>query len=273
MENLTEYTYESSPSIVFNDISDPNNFYKILFLLLDTEVRNIEDPKMNEGIEDFDSILGKGLLKGRVAIVAEDLPTLNLMIANLKEAMNPRLTQENVNSDEGYLPFSWTEDIGGTEHALEVYAKPVEIPRFIKDEKGSGAIVDFLLKIKEPKKFSQGTKTITLNAASATGANDNDGDMPSYPVITITGPTNASPRITNVVTGEYIEINDTLSGGQVYVIDCKKATILKGGVNAYGNKTAGSTFFDLNSGLVSLQQTNLGASGVATIVYRDAWTL
>lgn len=273
MEALTVYTYESSPNIAFNDVTDPDNFYKLLFLLLDTEVRNIEDPKPDEGIEDFDSILGKGLLKGRVAIIAEDLPTLNLMIANLKEAMNPRLTQENDASDEGYLPFSWPENIGGTEYDLEVYAKPVEIPKFVKDEKGSGAIVEFLLKIKEPKKFSQSTKTVTLNNSNVTGSNDNDGDMPTYPVITITGPTNASPRITNAVTGEYIEINDTLIGGDSYVIDTKKATITKNGANAYSSKTAASTFFDLNSGAVTLIQANLGASGQAAIVYRDAWTL
>lgn len=273
MSNLTAYTYESTPNINFNDFTDPDNYIKLLFLLLDTEVRNIEDPKIDEGIEDFSSILGKGLLKGRAAVVAEDLPTLNLMIANLKKAMNPRLTQDNGSSDEGYLPFSWTEDIGGTEYDLQVYAKPVEVPRFVKDEKGSGAIVDFLMKIKSPKKYSQDTKVVTLNAASVTGGNTNDGDMPSYPVITITGPTNASPKITNVETGEYMEINDTLAGGEVYVIDCKKATILKDNVNAYGNKTSGSTFFDLNSGAVSLQQDNLGASGVAAIEYRDAWTL
>lgn len=244
-----------------------------MFLLLDTEVRNIEDPKMDEGIEDFDSILGKGLIKGRVAIIAEDIATLNEMIADLKEAFNPRLTQENGDSDEGYLPFSWPEDIGGTTHNLMVQAKPVEIPKFIKDEKGSGAIVDFLLKIKEPKKVSQSTKTITLNAASLTGTNDNDGDMPVYPVVTITGPTSASPKVLYVETGEYMEINDTLSGGQSYVIDFKKATILKGGVNAYGNKTSGSKFFDLNSGTITLIATNLGASGVAAVVYRDAFTL
>ncbi len=269
----TVYTYESSPNIAFNDVSDPDNFYKLDYLLLDTEVRNIEDPKPNEGIEDFNSILGKGLLKARVSIIAEDIATLNEMVANLKKACNPRLTQENGNSDEGYLPFSWTDVVGSTSYAVEVYAKPVEIPKVIKDERGSGAKVDILMKIKEPKKFSQSTKTVTLNAANVTASNDNDGDMPTYPVITIVGPTNASPRVTNSVTGEYIEINDTLTGGQTIVIDCKKATILKNGVNAYGSKTSGSKFFDLNSGAVNLAQTNLGASGVATVVYRDAWTL
>jgi len=272
MEALTKYTYQSSPVIAFNDIADPKNWYKVLSIMLDTEVRNVEDPKTNEGIADFSSILGKGLLKIRVAIYAESTAKLNLMVYNLKEAFNPRLTQENSNSDEGYLPFQWTDVVDTDTFNLQVYAKPVEIPKVVRTEKGSGTIVEITCKIKEPKKVGQATKTIVLTAAAATGVTGNSGDMPAYPVITITGPTAANPKILYNETGEYIQIDTTILTGHVVIIDCKKATITDNGTNIYGYKHAGSTFFDIKSGTVTLIGSNL-STGNVSVVFRDSWTL
>ncbi len=272
MQALTAYTYQSSPVIKFNDLTDPKNWYQILSIMLDTEVRNVEDPKMNEGIEDFSSILGKGILKIKAAVIAESPAKLNELIYNLKEAFNPRLTQENSSSDEGYLPFQWTDVVGADTFNLQVYAKPVEIPKFVRNEKGSGTIVEITCKIKEPKKVSQSTKTVTLTNAAATGTNDNDGDMPAYPVITITGPTAANPKVLYSQTGEYIQLDTTIASGHVVTIDCKKATITDNGTNIYSYKNAGSTFFDLKSGAVTLIGSNLSTGNIA-VVYRDSWTL
>lgn len=274
MSALTQYTYDSNPDIIFNDnTTDPDNWYKLLSLLLDTEVRNVEDSDPEQGIIDYDSTLGKGLIEGRVALFAEDIANLNLLVQNLKKAFNPILTELNSESDEGFLPLKWTMVLGVDSYNVQVYAKPVEIPKIVLDENGAGGVARILMKAKDPIKVSQTQKTVTLTTAAATGTDTNDGDMPAYPTITITGPTNASPRITNQETGEYIEINDTLAGGEVYVIDTREATILKDGVNAYSAKTAASTFFNLRGGDVTLIATNLGASGQAAVVYRDAWTL
>ncbi len=268
----TEYTYDSSPDIVFNDITDPNNWYRINSILLDTEVRNVEDPKMDEGIEEFTTTLGKGLLQMEVSVFAESEAKLNELLFNLKKAFNPVLTQENVDADDGYLPFKWTETIGATSYNLQAYAKPLEIPKVVRNWRGTGAIVKILCKIKEPKKVGQTTKTITLNSGALTGTNDNDGDMGAYPVITITGPTGTNPKVLYNETGEFVQFNDTLTGGQVVVIDCKKSTVKKDGVNAYGSLATTSTFFKIKSGTVTLIGTNVSTGSIA-VTYRDSFTL
>lgn len=276
-ENMTEFTYDSNPDIVFNDTSDLDNLFELPVYLPDTQVQNVEDLKPFQGIEDYTSILGKGLFKARVYIRAENFNRLQYMIRQIKQAFNPKLTQLNADSDEGYLPFKWNLvlDNGTTEttYPVRIMLKPMEIPRIQIDEKsGAGAIVDLLLKAKDPIMELQTTKTITVNSGSLTGTNDNDGDMPAAPVITITGPTAASPKVTYSATGEYIEIDDTLAGGEVYVIDCSKATVEKDGVNAYGNLAAGSNFFKFRSGTVTVIGVNL-SSGNVSATYRDAWTL
>lgn len=285
MTDIIKYKYSSSPEIVFNDKNltgdfktNDDNWVKLSDYLPDTRVENIEDIRHLEGIEDFDSMLSKGIFRLRLSIYASSFNRAAKLIAQVKKAFNPKLTQLNSASDEGYLPFDWTEtwDDGTTQETFDfrVYLKPVEIPRVMKSEgDGTGSRFEILLKAKDPRRVSQAQKTITLNNASLTGTDDNDGDMPTWPIITITGPTNASPKITYNEQGEYIEINDTLAGGEVVVINPYKSSIEKDGVNAYSTKGSGSKFFDLHSGDITLIAENLGASGSVAVVYRDAWTL
>ena len=272
MSARTQFTFDSTPNIVFNDnTTDPLNWYNLTNRLFDTEVRNVEDTKRDQGIEDYDSVLSKGLAKLKVAIFAESMGKLNELVMNLKKAFNPLLTQENVASDEGYLPIQWTEVINTTSYAVEVWVKAIEIPRVQLNENGTGATTEISLKAKDPVKVSQTTKGITvLNGASATGTNS--GDMPASVVITLTGPTAANPKVTYTQTGEYMQISDTLGPADVYVIDHKNATIKKNGVNAYDKKATGSVFFDLNSGAITLAGLNL-STGNAAVAYKDTWTL
>ena len=267
-----EYLLDSEPEITFNKNTDKDNWYRLISIIFDTNVRNIEDEKIDMGIEDYDSKLGKGTGRLKVGVFAASEGKLNKLIADLKEALNPILMQENPNSDEGYLPFKWTETIDTTAYNMEVWVKSLEIPRVLLNENGSGAITECNIKAKEPKKFSQETIDIIVHTASATGTGTNAGDMPTYPTITITGPSQASPKIYYSETGEYFEVNDTLGLGDEYIIDCKEATVKKNGVNAYDKKTAGSKFLSLKSGVITIVCSNL-SSGHAHVAFKSAWTL
>ena len=274
MADLTQYTWEGIPQIVFNSTTDPDNFYRLQTYLPDTFIRNIEDEKPNaDGIIDYDSSLGKGLFRLQVDIFASTLAKRNLMIANLKKSFNPRLLQLAAPTDAdiadgGYAPLTWTEERYGGDIAVRVMLKPLEIPKIIKSEhSGSGVSVVILLKAKDPWMESQTAKTIT-------GADDstNDGDMPAYPIITITGDTGANPKVTYHETGEYIQIDDNMTGSDVYIIDCGKATVTKNGSNAYQYLNSGSTFFMIQSGVVTIDLADTGTA-VVTVVFRDTYTL
>lgn len=275
MADLTQYTWNGVPTIIFNDnTTDADNWYRLQRLIPDTFVRNIEDEKANaDGIVDYDTFLGKGILRLQVEIFAEDLANRNTLIANLKKSFNPRLLQIIADSDAdiesgGYTPLAWTEERSGGDIAVQVLLKPVEIPRVAKGEHdGSGTSFEVLLKAKNPWMVSQTAKTITGAAAST-----NAGDMLAYPVITITGDAGTNPRVTYSETGEYIQIDDNPIGGDVYIIDCANATVTKNGANAYQYLNSGSTFFGIRSGAVNIAIAN-GGTAVITTVYRDTYTL
>lgn len=275
MSALTEYTWKGNPELVFNDTStDPDNYYRITQYLSDTFVRNLEDERPNaDGIIDYDSYYGKGILRIPVDIIAEDLASLNQMIANIKQSFNPRLLQIDAPTDSdietgGYAPLEWTEVRGSTSLNLRILLKPLEIPRVVYDEKyGSGRRVELLLKAKDPFKESQTAKTIT-----GAGSNTNAGDMLAYPIITIAGDTGANPKVTYSQTGEYIQIDNNLGAGDTVIIDCKNATVTKNGSNAYQYLNSGSTFFGLKSGTVTIALSDVGSATV-TVAYRDTFTL
>ena len=268
---LTQYVFASNPTITFNDTTDINNYYRLDAFFPDTVVKNIEDVKPLEGIQDYGSELTKGFIKLRVAIVADSETHFNDPVRALKKAFNPELCEANTNSDGGYLPFKWTMVLTSGSFPVQIQVKPVEIPKVIANEKaGAGQYLEIILKAKDPRIVAQTADTITITVGAATGTNN--GDMPARPTITLTGPTSASVRITNTTSGEYIELTSALISSDVVVIDNANATILKNGSNAYSQKTSGSSFFAVKSGVVTITPTNL-STGQAVVSFRDSWTL
>ena len=79
----------------------------------------------------------------------------------------------------------------------------------------------------------------------------NDGDVASGMVITVTAITVATnPVLTNLATGKYIGINDTLVSGDEVIISTYKGrkTVTKNGVNIIDKTMPGSTFLQLEVG-------------------------
>lgn len=98
---------------------------------------------------------------------------------------------------------------------------------------------------------------------------DNDGDIYIYPQIILTG-VYTNPRITNVTTGAFIELNVTTAPGQVIVIDMKNRTITLDGGSVASYRTDDSTWWALLPGanIVLLDSDSGGDEDSGIIRYR-----
>lgn len=61
----------------------------------------------------------------------------------------------------------------------------------------------------------------------------NQGDSPSYPVFTITGPVNF-PTVTNVTTGQSFQVNAAIAAGSTVVIDANTGSVSPGNIRLIG---------------------------------------
>ncbi len=167
-----------------------------------------------------------------------------------------------------------------------------------------GLVQDFRIisKIKDPTIFSEdlnqaSTQTADFSAATGTaifshtfplifGAStssvsvdaNNVGDLPTYPVsINIHGPVN-SPKITNLATGEYIEVTVNLAGtGNELVIayDKDSLVVTLDGISVINQVTAASTYWKLQPGsnIISLTGSSVSTDAYATVSFYSAWPL
>lgn len=76
----------------------------------------------------------------------------------------------------------------------------------------------------------------------------NTGDATVYPTITFTGGTGTNPKVTNVDTGEFMQINLTVSPSDILIVDMKARTVTLNGGNIRALVEDGSTFWGLVTG-------------------------
>lgn len=75
----------------------------------------------------------------------------------------------------------------------------------------------------------------------------NDGNFAAPATITITGEI-TNPKIINLTTGRYFQINETMNAGDVLVLDTERATAKLNGVNILASRADGSNWLYVNSG-------------------------
>ena len=120
------------------------------------------------------------------------------------------------------------------------------------------------------------TYNLTYNQAvtgvsGSTASIVNTGTAATAPTITITGPL-INPQITDLTTGQYLQLNYNLSSTDTVVLDGINNTITLNGSNARNILVGGSQWFTIPAGTThSLYFTGLTSTGSATIVYRSAW--
>lgn len=263
------------------------------------QIRDLDIPvPFENGISDFETLIGKTayVIDGTMYPSGESDSDDGL--ARLRKVSSLELNQDDVLSDDGYVPYVWTEF---SRNKL-VYMKPLYVS--IVESSRQGLVQDFriIAKIKDPTIFQEtlqqsstqeaafGTATGTaifphvfpliFGASTSSVSVDayNFGDLPTYPVsINVHGPVN-SPKITNTATGEYIEVTVNLastSNELVIAYDKDSLTVELDGVSVINQVTAASTYWKLQptSNVISLTGTSISDTAYATVSFRSAWPL
>jgi Phage tail protein len=116
------------------------------------------------------------------------------------------------------------------------------------------------------------TYNVTYGGGVAGATITNNGNVTTYPVITINGPM-TNPTIGNNTTGQFITVNYTLGASDVLVIDLYEKTITLNGSPARNLLAGNSQWFGADPGVTNFQFTGTGYSGstAASVTYRSAW--
>lgn len=263
------------------------------------QIRELDIPiPFENGISDFETLIGKTayVIDGTMYPGGESDSEQGL--ATLRRVTSLELNQDDVLSDSGYIPYSWTE----FSHNKQVFMKPLYVN--IVESTRQGLVQDFRIvaKIKDPTIYDEdlnqaSTQAAAFGAATGTaifpfkfpivfGAStssvsvdaNNTGDLPAYPVsINIHGPVN-SPKITNTATGEFIEVTvnlSTISNELVIAYDKDSLVVTLDGVSVINQVTAASTYWKLQPGsnVISLTGSSVSNNAHATVSYYSAWPL
>lgn len=115
-----------------------------------------------------------------------------------------------------------------------------------------------------------------FEATGTDGLATNSGNIPTYPLFTITGPV-TNPRIMNVTTGEALRFDGlVLNAGDEVTVDFKqRVAISSAGGNFYGTITSDSDFWQLAPGDTTFRYTadKAASPSTATLYWYDAYML
>jgi hypothetical protein len=259
---------------------------------------NIPIP-FESGISDFLTLLGQSLYVIQGVMYPRDAATYDSGLAKLRSVCSLDLQQaDSYSTDEGYVPYTWGEALN--QKTLFVKALYVQLEETTRQ----GYVQPFTIfcKVKDPVIYGSVLK-IASTAASAvsttsgaakypfkypivygstlytvTADANNVGALPSYPFsIDVYGPV-TNPKITNTKTGEFIQINNTLSSSSdhLYISYSKDSlTVTINGNSAVSNLTTDSVFFKIYPGVNSIQLSgaSIGNGSYVQLTYRDSSAL
>lgn len=247
------------------------------------------------GINDTTSYIGKMYMVLEGTMYPDDENGFHEGRENLRKLASLEVSQDDANSDEGYVLYQWDENVGKQLYLKVLYADMSENTRF-----GIKQPFRLLCKIKYPVITSQDTKSTELRltdavpgggaafpvqfpvmfgASSSQGQSSltNDGDVDAWPSIVIYGPIQR-PKITNVTTGEVIEIDVNLADGTetcIITYDQDSLDVSASNQNKYGKLTTDSVLFKIAPGQndFTLTGQSIGTGAYATISFRDSWPI
>lgn len=120
---------------------------------------------------------------------------------------------------------------------------------------------------------------VVIGASAATGGGTvtNIGDIPAWPTIVIYGPVN-KPKITNLITGEYLEIDYNLastSNTMILSYDQDSLSFTADNMNVYGKLTSGSRPWRVQPGInnFNFSGSSLGVGAMATVSFFPTWPI
>lgn len=288
---------EADNQILFNGSTLP--IYRVISRAPQSrQLRQLDIPiPFEDGIADFLTLEGGSayVIQGKM-YPGSELDYDNGLAA-LRKLSSLDIEQNDASSDDGYVPYAFTEFAQSKQVFLKVLY--VDLPE--STQKGLVQPFRLVCKIKDPTIFSansylattQGSDP-TLNSGSALlphtlplllGASTystssvatNNGDLSSYPVsIKVHGPIN-NPTITNSTTGEFITVNTNVALNSILTVAYSKETLTADvdGVSVLNNVTTASTFFKLITGAnnITLNGSSFSSGAYVEVVYYSTWPL
>ena len=285
--------------ITFNDTTSFPVFRVISRMPQRRSVRDLDIPLAFEsGISDFKTLIGQTayILEGIMYPGGESQYDDGLR--RLRKLASLDVEQDDPLSDDGYVPYVFQE----FSQQKQIFVKVLYVD--VPENTRKGLVQPFRLvcKIKDPTIFGATLKTASTQAASFTTATGtaihpfsypiiygastssvtanavNDGDIPAYPAaINVYGPVN-SPKVTNTVTDEYIQVDVNLatsSNNLSITYDKDTLSVLLDGVPVLNSVSSGSTYFKLPPGSNTIQLTgsSISTGAYAILTFYDAYAL
>ena len=289
----------ASNQIVFND-ENGTPFYRLTRRTPSRREIAQFDIKLPEqtGDVDFQTYIGKTYLMLDGVMYPDDDAGFDQGRRALRKVASLDIQQNDVASDAGYVPYSWTEHDG---YNKQLFLKVISVDMPETTRSIGKQPFRLLCKIKYPVIFGTQMITATIGSGasitsggigypfsypvaygsstySSSGSILNVGDLKIFPQsIIVTGPINV-PKVTNSTTGEYIEVNVNLASSSdiLYInYDQDSISITYQGNSQLDKLTSGSTLFKVGLGNnnFTLTGTSMGNGAYATVNLLPAWPL
>lgn len=263
------------------------------------QIRELDIPiPFESGISDFETLEGKSVYVIQGTMYPGNESNYDDGLASLRKLASLEIEQTDTDSDEGYVPYIFTEFTQTKQIFMKVLY--VDVPE--NTRKGLVQPFRLVCKVKDPTIFGTTAKVADTSSSDPTtvsgtaifpfsypivyGASTysvsrtatNNGDLPGYPVsIVVRGPVNV-PKITNGATGEYIQVNTNLNDTTnilTITYDKDTLTVDKDGNSVLQDVVSGSTYFKIQPGAndISLTGSSIGSGSFCKLTYFDTWPL
>lgn len=290
---------ESDNQISFNDFTLDPVFRALARSASKFQIRQQDLPvPFESGSSDFLTLLGdvSYIIQGKMYPASENSYDAGLI--KLRTVASLDINQDDILSDSGYVPYIWQD----FSNQKQIFMKPIYVE--ISETTKQGFVQPFMIvaKIKDPTIYQADLQTASTGAAdfststgaavypftypivyganifSVTAVAENIGTIPVYPVsVTVNGPV-TNPVITNNATGEYIEVDVTLTSDtdQLNITyDKDTLDINLNGTGVISKLQSGSTLFKIQPGsnTITLSGQSVGTGAVAVLTFYSGWPL
>jgi hypothetical protein len=291
------YIGTSTNRVTFNDFTTTPIFRAISRSPQRRDIRELDIPiPFENGISDFETLTGRYAYTIDGVMYPGGESEYDEGLAKLRKLASLEISQDDSFSDDGYVPYVWTE----FSRQRQVFVKVLYVQIIEDTRKGLVQPFRLVCKVKDPTIYGVTIKTATTETSDPTTASgsavlpvtfpvvigastysvssnaNNQGDLSTDPIgITVYGPVNV-PKITNTSTGEFIQVNTNLatSSNVLRIAYDKDSLTCEVDGNSVLDKTSG-TFFKLRSGVneITLSGSSIGSGSYVEVSYYDAWPL
>ena len=263
------------------------------------QIRELDIPvPFENGISDFETLIGQTAYVIEGIMYPGGESQYDDGLRRLRKLASLDISQADILSDDGYVPYIFTEK----SRQKQIFLKVIYVDLPENTRKGLVQPFRLVCKVKDPTIYGYplkqaGTGGAAFGIASGTavysftypiiyGAStnsvstdaNNEGDVPVYPVgITVTGPV-SNPKVTIGSTGEYIQVNCNVastSNSLVIQYDKDSLSVELDGVSQLDNVTSASTYFKIppGSNIITLTGSSISDDAEATVSFYDGYGL